>query len=361
MGAEKIIFLCPTMHGALLQYIDILKGQGIDAEIVRNAGDLGQYVSQDDDMVFLGDGIIPWQSLEKHLSEQSGELVYVVTNANLYENFERIDLSQRWLGIALLKAMRLEEIAEIPDDWDIGSALLRTAVQSECYRELVSDEDMRADAVPQLLDAEASVTYAKRQLDKVEIPKQNFLDRFLVWPLMRRAIPSLWKAHEGKRYIGLAGMACAVIAAGLSLIVSPAISFGFLFLGALCIALHNRIAIFSVNDGKRDLTSLSFYGVAAIVLIFTVFQEGSRSTIFADIAILFLFVGNFWMVIRASNNSKLNLIRPDILLVLLILLIASAAGFFSIGLYISALLCMAYLITAQTDFLASKQLIEPHN
>tara|TARA_R110000772_G_scaffold23506_4_gene62929 strand:- start:631 stop:1797 length:1167 start_codon:yes stop_codon:yes gene_type:complete len=354
MGAEKIIFLCPTMHGALLQYTDILKGQGIDAEIVRNASDLGQYASREDFLIFLGDGIFPEHSFEEHLSGQSGELIYVVANADAYADFERIDLSHRWLGIALLRAERLGEISQIPDDWDIGSALLRTAVQSECRRELISDEDMRADAVPQLLNSEASITYAKRQLNKMEIPKQNFLDKFVVWPLMRRAIPSLWKAPETKKYIGIASMVCAVIAAGLGFIVSPAVSLGFLFVGALALALHNRIAIFSVKNGKPDRASPFFYLVAAIVLIIAVLRDGQQAALFADITILLLFFGNLWMVNTAPDHPQLNWMRPDILLVLIILLVSSAFGFFAIGLYISAILCVIYLIAARHARFISK-------
>ena len=59
------------MHGALLQYADALKARNIDAEIIRNASDLQQYASDQDDLIFLGDGIFPEESLESDLLEQS--------------------------------------------------------------------------------------------------------------------------------------------------------------------------------------------------------------------------------------------------------------------------------------------------
>lgn len=347
------------MHGALLQYIDVLKHQDIDAEIVRNANDLGQYASQENDLIFLGDGIFPGHSVEKHLLEQSDELIYVVANADIYADFERIDLSHRWLGIALLKTARLEEISQIPDDWDIGSALLRTAVQSECHRELVSDEDMQADAVPQLLNFEASAAYAKRQLGDIKIPKQNFLDRFAIWPLMRRAIPLLWKAPEAKKYIGVTSVACALIAAGFSFMAWSAVAFGFLFIGSLALTLRNRISILSSEFSKPKLTDLSFYLLAVIALAVSVMVNPQPTNLLAEIAVLLLFLGNYWIVRMHPDKPSLNWMKPDNPLILMILLVASAFGFFSIGLYISALFCVIFLLAAQSSRFSSEPLSNP--
>lgn len=348
MGAEKIIFLSPTMPGALLQYTDALKRQDIDAEIVRNANDLGQYTSQENDLIFLGDGVFPEHAVEEHLLGQSGELIYVVANADIYADFERIDLSHRWLGIALLKTSRFSEISQIPDDWDIGSALLRTAVQSECHRELVSDEDMQADAVPQLLNSRASTEYAKRQLGNIDIPKQNFLDRFTIWPLMRQGIPLLWRASDAKKYIGIASVACAVIAAGFSFAAWPTVALGFLLLGSITLALHNRVSIFSTDYGKLGLGDLLFYLLAVFVLAASVTVNAQPASMFAELAVLLLLLGNFWIARKLPDNLVLDHVRPDIPLILIILLVASVFGFFSIGLYISAIFCVTYIIATQS-------------
>lgn len=348
MGAEKIIFLSPTMPGALLQYTDALKRQDIDAEIVRNANDLGQYTSQENDLIFLGDGVFPEHAVEEHLLGQSGELIYVVANADIYADFERIDLSHRWLGIALLKTSRFSEISQIPDDWDIGSALLRTAVQSECHRELMSDEDMQADAVPQLLNSRASTEYAKRQLGNIDIPKQNFLDRFTIWPLMRQGIPLLWRASDAKKYIGIASVACAVIAAGFSFAAWPTVALGFLLLGSITLVLHNRVSIFSTDYGKLGLGDLLFYLLAVFVLAASVTVNAQPASMFAELAVLLLLLGNFWIARKLPDNLVLDHVRPDIPLILIILLVASVFGFFSIGLYISAIFCVIYIIATQS-------------
>ncbi len=349
MGAEKIIFLSPTMHGGLLQYADDLKSHDIQADVARTAMDLQQYISQDDDLIFLGDGVFPDHSIEQKLRRQSDELIYVVSNADNYENFERIDLTHRWLGIAILKTQHLAEIAEIPDDWDIGSALLRTAVQAECKRELVTDADMQADAVPQLLNLEATEAYAKRQLSEIELPKQNFFDKFVTWPLMRRLMPFLWQSPSAKNYSGFASLGAATVALMIGLLGWPILSLGLLFAGSIALVFHHRISIFSVQNTRTDLVGLCFYLLAAIVLTVAVFHHATPEALLGDITILLLLCGNLWLAYTLSDNRRLSRVMPDIPLILLVLLLATALGAFAIGLYFATLLCLAYLIFAQRD------------
>ena len=141
-GCEKYIFLCPVTHGALLQKIDAMKQQGLDAEYVRSPSDLVQYASDQDHIVYIADGILPNAEIVEQLSGAPQELLFTVLHADEYQEFERIDLNQRWLGIVSLKTSRLSAMIDIPDDWEVGSALLRTAVQADCPRAIISDRRM---------------------------------------------------------------------------------------------------------------------------------------------------------------------------------------------------------------------------
>lgn len=360
MGAEKIILLSPAMHAGLWRYADGLKVRNIDIEIVRDAGDLAQYASPQDDLLYLGDGVLPRESIEQALRMQSDELIYVVANDDIYSGFERIDLSHRWLGIALFKASRLSEISEIPEDWDIGSALLRTAVQSGCERTLISDADMQADAAARLPDAQTSADYAKRQVGNIHIPKQNFLDRYIAWPLMRRAIPLLWEAPEAKKYISVASLACAAIAVGFSLIAWPVASLAFLFLGALTLLLHSRISIFSFGNGKSRLTGPIFYLLGAAALAVTVYRSAHSEALVAEMTILAILFCLLWAIRTVPDIAALNWIKPDAVLISGILLAAGITGYLAMGFYASALFCAAYLAIAHSRrFAADSHVLHP--
>ncbi|GAA0481234.1 hypothetical protein GCM10009096_24210 [Parasphingorhabdus litoris] len=347
MGAEKIILLSPTMHGGLLQYADGLRNSNVKIDIVRNASDLQEYPTQGSDLVFLADGVFPDEAIERKLSAASEELIYVVSNADEYQNFERIDLTHRWLGIAVLRSERLSEIAEIPDDWDVGSALLRTAVQAECKRELVSDADMQMDAVPRLQQAEESAAYAIRQLNIVKIPKQNWLDRFAIWPLMRKIIPLLWKSPGAKNYTGFASLGAGLIALIMALFGWPVLSLGLLLTGSLAIMLHRRLSIFSRQDQRTDLVGLCFHLLAAAVLTVAVVHYARVESLFAHITILLLLFGILWIIFAEPEGRHLNGLFPDIPLILLILFLAAALNIFLFGLYFAPLFCLLFIIAKQ--------------
>ncbi len=349
MGAEKIIFLSPAMHSGLLQYTDSLVQQEIDVEIARNVSDLGQYASDEDDLIFLSDGIFPDQSIEAHLSKQSSELIYVVVNADEYADFERIDLGHRWLGIALVKAERLSEISQIPDDWDIGSALLRTAVQSECRREVLSDDDLQSDAVTQVLNADAAITYQNRRIGKVRLSKQNFLDRLVSWPLMRKTLPFLWKRPNSKKYLGIGSIVIGLSAIALAVLDWPVVALVFLLIGSVSMQMRKRISIFSTRDENYGPISPLFCVMVAIVLTVSVLRMSPAEALFGNLTVLILFFGNLWMVHSAPDNLRLDWVKPNISLILIIFIVAGGFGFFSIGLYFAALFCLAYLVVAQND------------
>ncbi len=349
MGAEKIIFLSPAMHSGLLQYTDNLKNLDVEFDIVRTAEDLGQYASNDDDLIFLGDGIFPDDAIEQALSCHKSERIYVVTNADAYENFERIDLTHRWLGVALLKSERLAEISDIPDDWDIGSALLRTAVQAGCERALLSDAKMQSDAVSQLLNIQDSEAFAKRQLGKKNILKQNFLDRFVIWPLMRKLIPLLWNMPHAKSYFGLASLGVAIVALGLLFLNWLGAALGLLLIGSIALTLHDRISIFSSEEGKTAFIGLLFRAHVMVVLTVAVVRASQGELLLGNLTMLLMLLGTLWLAFVQSESRKFDIVMPDFPLVLLTLLIAATFGSFLIGLYLSALYCLAYLLIMQRD------------
>ena len=72
LGAEKIVFLCPTIPGAILQYIDELKARDIDAEIVRTARELVQYSSDENDLLVFADGVLPSSKVESPIGPSKG-------------------------------------------------------------------------------------------------------------------------------------------------------------------------------------------------------------------------------------------------------------------------------------------------
>lgn len=336
-GCEKFIFLCPVTHGALLQKIDEMKQQGLDAEYVRSPSDLVQYASDQDHIVYIADGIIPNDEIVGQLSGAPQELLFTVLHAEEYQEFERIDLNQRWLGIVSLNAARLVAMIDIPDEWEIGSALLRTAVQADCPRAIISDRRMGSGAISHIQSEISAAQYTRRKLREMPGEKDNFLNRFLLRPLIKRSLPRLWTRKTAPQYLqifslaaGLAGIATAAF--GYSI---PAL--GLLFFGSVAQFARTSMVQFDSVVKIRDWTAMALDVIVASGVTILLLQASDAITIMPNLVIFALLLAHLLLLRAAPGNIRFALIRPDLRLVLLILLVTSIFGPISYGIYAAAL------------------------
>jgi len=336
-GCEKFIFLCPVTHGALLQKIDEMKQQGLDAEYVRSPSDLVQYASDQDHIVYIADGIIPNDEIVGQLSGAPQELLFTVLHAEEYQEFERIDLNQRWLGIVSLNAARLVAMIDIPDEWEIGSALLRTAVQADCPRAIISDRRMGSGAISHIQSEISAAQYTRRKLREMPGEKDNFLNRFLLRPLIKRSLPRLWTRKAAPQYLqifslaaGLAGIATAAF--GYSI---PAL--GLLFFGSVAQFARTSMVQFDSVVKIRDWTAMALDVIVASGVTILLLQASDAITIMPNLVIFALLLAHLLLLRAAPENIRFALIRPDLRLILLILLVTSIFGPISYGIYAAAL------------------------
>ena len=349
-GVEKIILLSPTMNGAVLQYVDNLQRQDFDIEIVRAGQDLVQFSSAGDMIIYISDGIIPSNQLARSLSDAGGELIMVAKDSQQVVDFERIDQSDRWLGIAKLDATRLSEFIDLPSDWDVGSALLRKAVQSDCRRQEITEADLLGGMVSNLTDQSDAMEFAKAQIKNVDGHQTNFLERFATWPLIRTILPQIWKSPPAHGYLGLVILFCASAALILALTgFSTVFSIVFLFLGILLTYARKKIHLFSDSKKQRDIMAVIF-GLAVIATLGIIIVQNSQvSALPANLTILALTVGSVHLAHQNSRVSRWNLVKPDTALLLLILLSFSIFGAFMFGLYLASLISMSHLLLKQNE------------
>lgn len=336
-GCEKFIFLCPVTHGALLQKIDAMKQQGFDAEYVRSPSDLVQYASEQDHIIYIADGILPNDEIVDQLSGAPQELLFTVLHAEEYQEFERIDLNQRWLGIVSLKASRLVAMIDIPDEWEIGSALLRTAVQADCPRAIISDRRMGSGAISHIQSELSAAQFTRRRLRELPAKKDNFLNRFLLRPLIKRSLPWLWTNRAAPRYLqifalsaGLAGIATAVFGYAVA-------ALALLFIGSIAQFTRASMVQFESGVQRRDWTGLALDLLVASGVTILMAQASDALTLVPNLVVLALLFAHLLLLRTGMENIRLALAKPDMRLVLLILLVAGIFGPISYGIYAAAL------------------------
>ena len=336
-GCEKYIFLCPVTHGALLQKIDAMKQQGLDAEYVRSPSDLVQYASEQDHIVYIADGIVPNDEIVGQLSGPPQELLFTVLQAEEYQEFERIDLNQRWLGIVSLNASRLVAMIDIPDEWEIGSALLRTAVQADCPRAIISDRRMGAGAIAHIQSELSAAQFTRRKLRDMPGKKDNFLNRFLLRPLVKRSLPMLWTKESASQYLGIFILLAGLAGIGTAVFGYSVAALGLLLLGSIAQFTRASMAQFAHAAAGRDWTGLAldiFAGTAVAILLV---KTSSTMTFVPNLVIFLVLLAHLLLFRSGAGEPRLALIRPDSRLILLIMLLATMFGPISYGIFAALL------------------------
>ena len=336
-GCEKFIFLCPVTHGALLQKIDAMKQQGLDAEYVRSPSELVQYASDEDHIIYMADGILPNAEIVDQLSGVPQELLFTVLHAEEYQEFERIDLNQRWLGIVSLNASRLVAMIDIPDEWEIGSALLRTAVQADCPRAIISDRRMGSGAISHIQSEISAAQFTRRKLKEMPVEKDNFLNRFLLRPLIKRSLPKLWRKRAAPQYLQICSLAAGItgiLTAGFGESVAALTLF---FIGSIAQFTRTSMVQFDNVVKGRDWTGLALDGLVATGVAILLLQASDAMALAPNLVILILLLAHLLLLRGEPGAMRLALTKPDMRLVLLILLLASIFGPITYGIYAAAL------------------------
>tara|TARA_R110002074_G_scaffold170763_4_gene333106 strand:- start:1913 stop:3100 length:1188 start_codon:yes stop_codon:yes gene_type:complete len=337
LGCEKFIFLCPVTHGALLQKIDAMKQQGLDAEYVRSPSDLVQYATDQDHIIYFADGILPNDEIVDQLSGTPKELLFTVLQAEEYQEFERIDLNQRWLGIVSLNAARLVAMIDIPDEWEIGSALLRTAVQADCPRAIISDRRMGAGAIAHIQSEVSAAQFTRRKLRDMPAKKDNFLNRFLLRPLVKRSLPMLWTKKAAPQYLQIFTLLAGLSGIGAAAFGYSVASLSLLFFGSVAQFVRASMVHFASAEKGRDWTGSALDGIVATGVAILLLRASNPMTLVPNLVIFALLLAHLLLLRTGSGEIRLALIKPDLRLVLLILLLTAIPGPIAYGIYAAAL------------------------
>ena len=350
LGAEKILLISANMPGPLLQHIDMLKQYGQDIQIVRNGADIAGFAEDEGNLLFLGDGILPSGDVPEMLSDARSEMILVVENSDQFAKFERVDLEHRWLGVAVVKMARLKEMQEIPDDWDFGSALLRTAVQAECHREVVTEEQMENGQLFALDDTDTVEEYVKFRLHQKSGIPGNFLERFATWPFAVWTARKLETVPNSGQYLGVATILLGFFA-GITAWFEWAIpALCLLIAGQVVLRQLEAMELLSVRRHRgADLGRMGLVAVPVVLLILA-FKLSEPDALAANIIVIAALMLNLVVAQFALKSSRLDLLRPDMLLALVFVLGGSIFGQLFAGIYAILIYTSAFLaFSAMSD------------
>jgi hypothetical protein len=129
-GAEQILVAVGKMTPGLLAAVNRASKRTATIEIVRSAEEAAEKADPDARVLVLADGLVTTDPVVDRMAADGPEALLVTDDAGSPAAIERLDMKDCWAGIARISPSQLAQIAQMPEDYDFQSALLRVAAQS---------------------------------------------------------------------------------------------------------------------------------------------------------------------------------------------------------------------------------------
>ena len=197
VGVSRFCIGIDTVPGALLSYRDSVAAEGLNIEFVREPAALSALLDANSRVLVIRADTLWNTSLVKSMLSRGGPFIAAVEERAENQIFERIDLNNRWSGLAVLERRTLDALPQMPEGWDMASALLRQAVQDGVPLLPVKQSELQSGNVRKLTNIE-DASSAVMSLHSGNIDQTNTLeDKLLSYPVSQ-FLPLLWSVGWGR-------------------------------------------------------------------------------------------------------------------------------------------------------------------
>lgn len=177
-GAAPLVVLVERVPPALNEAFERLRSEGISVIAVSDGSEAASRFEAGSDLILLADGIAPDMGDLERLLEEGGAAVLTVPDDEDHSNFERIDGTHRWAGLARVDSNMVGATAAMLGDWDLQSTLLRRAIQSGSRLLKSSDAEGRGPFLAS--NEEAMAGYERRLIVASRAVREDWVSRYLL-------------------------------------------------------------------------------------------------------------------------------------------------------------------------------------
>ncbi len=221
-------FVAPMIEETMLHWRE--RGLHIAAFSDRSA--LAEWTKKSASLLILGHNVLATPATIAHAAGQERPILFVRDAATSDDRHERIDLNDRWTGIAVLPSAYLNNLPQLAEDWSLQSALLRHAVQNGVPRETMAigpSATLQSEIIVDAGDIERWQGRTVQQHFDQENTTATPFRRWISLPLARTMMPLLWDSRaEAAQIVAWGRYALMVIVFILALLQWPIAALGLL-------------------------------------------------------------------------------------------------------------------------------------
>ncbi len=210
-GAAPLVVLVERVPPALNEAFDRLRSEGISIIAVSDGSEAASRFEAGNDLILLADGILPDMGDLERLLEEGGSAILTVPDDEAHSDFERIDGTNRWAGLARVDANMVGATAAMLGDWDLQSTLLRRAIQAGSRLLKSSDTEGRGPFLA--ANEEGVASYERRLIVASRAVREDWVSRYLLPMVEEFATEKLMETAVRPSWLVQAGLAMTVGAA----------------------------------------------------------------------------------------------------------------------------------------------------
>ncbi|QDZ07211.1 hypothetical protein FPZ24_06735 [Sphingomonas panacisoli] len=225
-GASQMVVVVSRLTPELLGAVNRMGRRGVAVDTVRGPAEAIAKLHPLARVIWLADGLVTTGGVVEAMRDREGDTLLVSPEA---EGLERIGPGVMWAGVATIDPQRIADVAKLPSDYDFASSLLRVVAQRGAAQLALPEAAVR-DGHGIQRDLQALVTKGRAALIAALGKRTNWVDRFLIAPLAKialpplvaRGVPALMLAATGI-VAGIGGLAALVLgwpAPGLAVVVA---------------------------------------------------------------------------------------------------------------------------------------------
>jgi hypothetical protein len=211
-GASQIIVVVSRLTPELLGAINRLGRRGIAVDAVRGPAEVLAKLHPLARVMWLADGLMTTSVMVEAMRDRDRDTLLVAPTG---DELERIGPNAVWAGIATIDPQRIADVVKLPADYDFASSLLRVIAQRGAEQLPLPETAVREGHGVQR-DSRALAAKGRAALVAALGTRTNWVDRFLVAPLAKLALPPL--VARGVPPIALAGLGGVFGVGGLAAI-----------------------------------------------------------------------------------------------------------------------------------------------
>lgn len=184
VGASPLVVMVERVPLALNEAFERLRAEGINVTPVSDGHEAASRFEAGAELILLSDGVVPDMADLAALAEDSAPLILTVPDDGNHDNYERIDASHRWSGLALVETSLVGATAAMLGDWDLQSTLLRRSIQAGAKQIPAASGDGRGPFLAE--SSEQMAGFERRLIVSSRSTREDAVGRFAL-PIVEEA------------------------------------------------------------------------------------------------------------------------------------------------------------------------------